>query len=506
MNLPVPRPANLRFSRRVVWVTVTLTVAALLALGGVGITTASWADTMRDEGRLLPGTAIAGVDVGGATVDEAAERVEDALASRLEQPITITAADRTWTTSPVELGATTDLDAVLEDAFERTEQAGLPALAWLRLAGSGSDVHDVSVTVDESAVQALVDAIADAVDRPASSAELAWDDDGFALTEAVVGRSVQQSDAVAALVDAVTNGSSTVALPVVEEQPGVDTDRAQAVSEALTPRVDAALDHEVTAVWGDETWTTTPRELGASPDVASLVRRGLASGADAVADAAVDVTIPQDALDGFVGTMAEAVYVPSQDAEASWDGSRLHVTDHQVGRALDRDDATERLGAALAGATAEVELSTVSLQPTLTRSSFDRFLLLDQGERRLHLFEGGTSRREWPVAVGTSGTPTPTGTFTVGLKRYEPTWVNPSPGGWGNEMPARIGPGPDNPLGLRALNWYRGGADTLIRFHGTPNEDSIGQAASHGCVRMFNEDVIELYDLVPTGTPIVSTH
>jgi lipoprotein-anchoring transpeptidase ErfK/SrfK len=44
----------------------------------------------------------------------------------------------------------------------------------------------------------------------------------------------------------------------------------------------------------------------------------------------------------------------------------------------------------------------------------------------------------------------------------------------------------------------------LIRFHGTPNEASIGQAASNGCVRMFNADVIELYDIVPSGTPIVS--
>jgi lipoprotein-anchoring transpeptidase ErfK/SrfK len=72
-------------------------------------------------------------------------------------------------------------------------------------------------------------------------------------------------------------------------------------------------------------------------------------------------------------------------------------------------------------------------------------------------------------------------------------------------MPARIGPGPDNPLGVRAINWNRpGGGDTLIRFHGTPNEASIGTAASNGCVRMFNSDVIELYDLVSPGMTIIS--
>jgi lipoprotein-anchoring transpeptidase ErfK/SrfK len=60
-------------------------------------------------------------------------------------------------------------------------------------------------------------------------------------------------------------------------------------------------------------------------------------------------------------------------------------------------------------------------------------------------------------------------------------------------------------LGVRALNWNRpGGGDTLIRFHGTPNEASIGTASSNGCVRMFNADVIELYDLVPSGVTILS--
>ena len=72
-------------------------------------------------------------------------------------------------------------------------------------------------------------------------------------------------------------------------------------------------------------------------------------------------------------------------------------------------------------------------------------------------------------------------------------------------MPEKIGPGPDNPLGLRALNWMQDGWDTLIRVHGTANVSSIGNAASHGCVRMTNPDVIELFDLVDTGTVILST-
>ena len=65
--------------------------------------------------------------------------------------------------------------------------------------------------------------------------------------------------------------------------------------------------------------------------------------------------------------------------------------------------------------------------------------------------------------------------------------------------------GLDNPLGARALYIYKDGKDTLFRIHGTPEWRSIGKAASSGCVRMINQDVIDLYDRVSGRgqTPIV---
>ena len=81
-----------------------------------------------------------------------------------------------------------------------------------------------------------------------------------------------------------------------------------------------------------------------------------------------------------------------------------------------------------------------------------------------------------------------------------PTWVNPDPDGWGADMPEVIPPGPDNPLGTRALNW----SAPAIRFHGTSADYSIGYNASHGCVRLHMSDVEQLYELVDVGTPIVS--
>ena len=63
--------------------------------------------------------------------------------------------------------------------------------------------------------------------------------------------------------------------------------------------------------------------------------------------------------------------------------------------------------------------------------------------------------------------------------------------------------GLNNPLGARALYIYQDGKDTLYRVHGTPDWQSVGKATSSGCVRMFNQDVIDLFDRVPDNTPIV---
>ena len=64
-------------------------------------------------------------------------------------------------------------------------------------------------------------------------------------------------------------------------------------------------------------------------------------------------------------------------------------------------------------------------------------------------------------------------------------------------------PGLKNPLGSRALYIFQNGEDTLYRIHGSPEWWTIGKSVSSGCVRMINQDVMDLYDRVPNKTPIV---
>ena len=119
-------------------------------------------------------------------------------------------------------------------------------------------------------------------------------------------------------------------------------------------------------------------------------------------------------------------------------------------------------------------------------------LILQLSERQLHVYRGETLETTYPVAVGRAGWETPTGTFEVDYMLENPGWTNPFTG----EV---VPPGPENPLGERWISFWTDGRNE-IGFHGTPNRDSIGQASSHGCVRLYNEHVRELYAMVTPGT------
>jgi lipoprotein-anchoring transpeptidase ErfK/SrfK len=69
--------------------------------------------------------------------------------------------------------------------------------------------------------------------------------------------------------------------------------------------------------------------------------------------------------------------------------------------------------------------------------------------------------------------------------------------------PEKMGPGPDNPLGPRALYLFNENGDTGYRMHGTTHPESIGRDASSGCIRMFNEDAMDLYRRCPVGTAVL---
>jgi len=114
----------------------------------------------------------------------------------------------------------------------------------------------------------------------------------------------------------------------------------------------------------------------------------------------------------------------------------------------------------------------------------------------------------YPVAIGRPGL-YESGFFHVGAKKEWPEWkptpemIQREPQVYGKYEDAPMPGGPNNPLGARALYLFtQGGADTMLRIHGTRDLASIGRQASNGCVRMANSHVTHLYDQVPLGVPV----
>lgn len=119
-------------------------------------------------------------------------------------------------------------------------------------------------------------------------------------------------------------------------------------------------------------------------------------------------------------------------------------------------------------------------------------LVLRLSDRRVYVYHNDKVQASYPVAIGRQGWETPTGEFAVLQMIQNPSWENPFTG----EV---IPPGPENPLGVGWVGFWTDGKN-YIGFHGTPNEDLIGQAVSHGCVRMKNADLVKLYEQVQMGT------
>lgn len=123
---------------------------------------------------------------------------------------------------------------------------------------------------------------------------------------------------------------------------------------------------------------------------------------------------------------------------------------------------------------------------------------VDTQRRELILYQDDGTIRVYPVGVARRGFEW-SGTMIVTRKAEWPGWRPPAKMRKRHpDLPAYVPGGPDNPLGARAL--YLG--NSLYRIHGSNEPNSIGGAVSSGCIRMVNEHVIELYDLVPIGTPV----
>ncbi|MFJ1311528.1 L,D-transpeptidase [Agrobacterium sp. P15N1-A] len=135
-------------------------------------------------------------------------------------------------------------------------------------------------------------------------------------------------------------------------------------------------------------------------------------------------------------------------------------------------------------------------------------IIVDQTERFLYLVQSDGKAIRYAVGVGPVARGFDGGDAVIARKAVWPRWI-PTPD-MVKRNPAHYGPHKDgvdgglgNPMGARALYMHKDGKDTYYRVHGTNDPNSIGKAVSAGCIRLLNQDIIDLYERVAPGARIV---
>ncbi|MEP0756581.1 L,D-transpeptidase [Trichocoleus sp. DQ-A2] len=136
------------------------------------------------------------------------------------------------------------------------------------------------------------------------------------------------------------------------------------------------------------------------------------------------------------------------------------------------------------------------LETAQAASAWQSHLVVDLSDRLVYVYRDDRLQASYPVAVGQLGWETPTGSFQVLQMNQNPAWRQPITG---EVIPSGAN---DNPLGDRWIGFWSDGRHQ-IGFHGTNEEHLIGQAVSHGCLRMRNQDIRMLYQQVAKGTLVL---
>jgi lipoprotein-anchoring transpeptidase ErfK/SrfK len=277
------------------------------------------------------------------------------------------------------------------------------------------------------------------------------------------------------------------------------------------------LHEPLRATYGDRTWSLPSERLKVRADIEGATARAVAvsregdlptrlgrylGGDELDVGISAQVRYSRSAINDFVREVADEVGQEPRDAAVDPTADALEVVASQPGRKLRDVRLTDELREVVAAGGPRVVRARVhQTAPEVTTaevaSRYPSYLVLDRGTYTLRLFRDLELTRTYTVAVGQEGLETPEGLYEIQAMEENPTWHVPE-SDWAGDLAGEvIPPGPSNPIKARWMAIYEGAG-----IHGTEEVESLGSAASHGCVRMSIPDVEELYDEVQVGTPI----
>ena len=210
---------------------------------------------------------------------------------------------------------------------------------------------------------------------------------------------------------------------------------------------------------------------------------------------------------GAVSPRHAATVRRPRNARVSFAGGRLRAVPERDGLVV----PVPRLERALARALQDpdpgraVEVPAERRRPKVTRAKlaarYPRLIVVSRPEKKLRFYKRLKLAKTYAIAVGQAGVETPAGFYRIETKAVNPAWHVPE-SSWAGDLAGQIIPAgsPENPIKARWMEFHAGAG-----IHGTDDIASLGEAASHGCIRMSIPDVIQLYRQVPVKTPVYIT-
>lgn len=210
-----------RFGRRAA---IVLGIVFLLAFSGVAYATYDYDQAY--AGKILPGTSIAGVDVGGLTRAEALAAVQGASKIQLDRNLVVSWDERSWTVTPRKLGAKSDAEQLVDEAVSTSENTNVLKKASMAVLGDQlSFERDLAITYPRQGVRGFVEGVASSLDREPTEASIDYSTGWVEIEPAKEGRKVVTKESRRRLHKALRNGSDTVELSVKTQAPIGDPDR-----------------------------------------------------------------------------------------------------------------------------------------------------------------------------------------------------------------------------------------------------------------------------------------
>jgi hypothetical protein len=211
------------------------------------------------------------------------------------------------------------------------------------------------------------------------------------------------------------------------------------------------------------------------------------------------------AVRAWIATVARRTWRAPRPATLRITLRHMLIRDSRHGFRLNRKSVRRKVERALAGVDVRrLHQRMLKVRPKRTtrdlRNAYPTVLTVDRDHFRLRLFKRLRISKRYGIAVGMAGLDTPAGTYRIQNKQVDPAWTKPHSSWVPADEQGDVVPGgdPSNPLKARWLGIADG-----VGIHGTSEDWSIGSRASHGCIRMHVSDVIDLYDRVPVGTPVL---